>query len=259
MVRRGSVALIARLLCVGLVASACTGDTIVVPQSDEPFLYLVLNERSLDRAATVDGRAGQYALLLTTGAATEAPRYRSAERFEMRRVSDGAPFAWRSNPTDNPEVGSYPGINLDRWNFYLPDAATAEGLGATSLRPGESYNLAITTRGVTIRGQVTIPDAFSASLVQQGERRLVVWPRVRGAAGYRIEFRAENRSEGDELSVRADTAYAIPAAVRGGGTVHIKALDPNLYRYITEGQTARAGIDGGYGVFGAVSVASIRL
>ncbi|MDQ3522644.1 MAG: hypothetical protein M3434_09965, partial [Gemmatimonadota bacterium] len=97
------------------------------------------------------------------------------------------------------------------------------------------------------------PDAFTASLVQQGDRQIGVWPRVRGAAGYRIELQAANPAERDELSVRADTAYAIPTDLRGGGTVRIEALDPNLYRYITGGQTARAGIDGGYGVFGAVS------
>lgn len=247
------------LLCAGVLASACAGDPIVVADNPEPFLYLVLNERSLDRAASNGGRAGQHALLLTTGAATESPKYRSAERFEMWRVSDGAPFAWRSNRVDYPEVGSYPGVRLDAWNFYLPDTATAEGLGVGGFRPGESYELRVTTHGVTISGRASIPDAFTASVVQQGERRLVVWPRVRGAAGYRIEFRAENRSEGDELSVRADTAYAIPAAVRGGGTVRIEALDPNLYWYITEGQTARAGIDNGFGVFGAVSIAVVRL
>jgi hypothetical protein len=202
----------------------------------------VLNERSVDRSSP-SGRVGQHALLLTTGPATGSPRYRTADRFEMRRASDGAGFAWRQEKVPNEEPGSFPGVSLDYWNFHLPAAGGAQ-LGAAAVAPGESFELLIETGGEVIRGRVTVPDEFTAS---------AVWPRVTGAAGYRIEL-----SNGDVV-VQPDTSYVIPADLLGGGTLDIEALDPNLFEYVADDRTARAGIDRGYGVFGAMTAARLEL
>jgi hypothetical protein len=246
----GATRALAALLAGSVAVSGCQGDEILAPMSEEPFLYLVLNERSVDRSS-VEGQVGQHALLLTTGVATEPPHYRLAERFEMRRASDGTSFAWRSQRTPHGEVGSYPGVALDFWNFHLPDTA-AVGLGAEDLQPGGTYELWIETQGEVIRGRATIPAEFTASVVERGDgRRIAVWPRVSGAAGYRVEL-----SNGDVL-VQSDTSYVIPGEVLKGGAIEIDALDPNLFRYLAEGQTARAGIDDGYGVFGAIT--TVRL
>lgn len=242
---------LAALLAASVGLSGCQGDEILVPISDEPFLYLVLNEKSIDRGSP-EGRVGQHALLLTPGPATESPRYRLAERFEMRRVSDGAGFAWRKERVPHEEVGSYPGVALERWNFHLPDTTSGPRLGAEALEPGETYELWIETRGEVIHGRVTIPGEFTASTIERNGRRVAVWPQVPGAAGYRIEL-----SNGDVL-VQPDTSYVIPEEVLSGGAIDIEALDPNLFLYMAEDRTARAGIDTGYGVFGAITVARLE-
>jgi hypothetical protein len=238
------IAALAALLALG----GCEGSEIVVPTSDQPFLYLVLNEKSIDRS-TPSGRVGQHALLLTAGAATEPPRYRTAERFEMRGASDGAAFAWRKERVPNEEPGSFPGVSLDFWNFHLPDAGQ---LGASALKPGETYELLVETGGEVIRGRVTVPAQFAAATVERNGRRVAVWPRVAGAAGYRVEL-----SDG-RIAVQTDTSYVIPDEVLGGGAVEIEALDPNLFTYVAENRTARAGVDNGYGVFGAITAARLE-
>lgn len=249
MVRRiGRRTALAALLLAGMGLSGCDGSEIVVPTSEEPFLYLVLNGRTVDRS-TPAGRVGQHALLLTTGAATESPRYRTAELFEMRRASDGAGFAWRKEKVPNEDPGSFPGVSLAFWNFHLPGDA---GLGADALAPGESYELLIESGGEVIRGRVTIPAEFTASSFERDGRRIAVWPRVAGAAGYRIEA-----SDG-KVVVQRDTSYVIPDEVLGAGALEIEALDLNLFTYVADNRTARAGIDRGYGVFGAMTAARIE-
>lgn len=228
----------------------CGGDPVVVPESGEPFLYLVLNERTPDRN-TVDRRAGQHALLLTAGSPAAPAEYRGAERFELRRAADGARFAWQALGVRGP-VDSYPAAPLDRPNFTLPDSAAGPLLGAAALEPGATYELQVETAGRSMRGRVTLPDRFVVSRTERAGRSTAVWPRVRGAAGYRIEI------EGAPVQIQTDTAFTLPADVPGG-RVRVSALDPALFSYLTEPRTERAGIEGGYGVFGAVSTATLEL
>lgn len=251
---RDRVLHLVRLACLAAVAGAglpgCSGDPIVVPDSREPFLYLVLNERTPDRN-TVDRRMGQHALLLTAGSPVAPAEYRGAERFEMRRVSDGARFAWEARGMEGP-VPSYPAAPLDRPNFSLPDSAPGPLLGADALEPGETYELRIETEGRTVGGRVTIPESFQVSLVEGGGRRTAVWPRVEGADGYRIEI------EDSPVQVQTDTAFVLPARVPGG-RVRVSALDPALFRYLTDPRAGRAGVENAYGVLGATSSAELEL
>lgn len=240
----------AAVLVAAALASACSGDAIVVPVSEEPFLYLVLNERSVDRSSPA-GHVGQHALLLTSGSPAQPAHYRRAERFEMRRASDGAAFAWQVRPLTG-DVGSFPSVSLDHPNLSLP-AAAPPALGADDIVPGETYELRVETGGRVIQGRVTVPARFAATVAERDGRRVAVWPRVPGAAGYRI-------TPGDgPLRIQADTAFPVPDGLPGGSALRIDALDPGLFTYLTDDRTGRAGIDAGYGVFGALTSATLRL
>ncbi|HEY8469722.1 MAG TPA: hypothetical protein VIL18_08770 [Longimicrobiales bacterium] len=228
----------------GLVALTvgCRADDIVVPESDEPFLFLVLNWRTLSNYDLET--FSQHALLITAGSPDESPRYRSAQRFEMRRASDGALFDWRAHTRLYPEAsGSIDFIELNWANYYLPQESSGNGLAYRDLEPGETYELEIETEGVVLRGRATIPESFTVSILVQDGRRIAVWPRVRGAGGYIV---------GVEGELQPDTTYVIPADVPAGALLQVRALDENLYRYLADDRVGRSGIDRGYGVFGAV-------
>lgn len=68
-------------------------------------------------------------------------------------------------------------------NYHLPDASGSYGLGADGSRPGETCTLEIDTEGVTLRGEVTVPEDLTVSVVVRDGRRVAEWPRVDGAAG----------------------------------------------------------------------------
>lgn len=227
--------------------AACAGDSVVVPASDAPFLYLVLNQQSISNYDSIF-EPHQLALLLTTGPTLEPSSYRAATRFDMRRMSDGVRFDWRVYPNLTVEPGTSTSVQLLYANYHLPDSSGLEPLGADSLLPGETYTLEIDTEGVTIHGQVIIPEDFTVSLKVRDGERIAYWPRVRGAVGYFVGAYPYARE------LQTDTSYAIPADAPGGHPLNVTAVDPNLYRYITDDKVGRAGIDRGFGVFGAISI-----
>lgn len=244
MVRRGK--LYPWLLLAPFIASlwACGDGDVVLPRVDEPFLYLVLNERTRD--AAISGTEGQHALLMTVESVLESPVFRSASRFDLREASDTVPFGWHQYEVAGLTVGSYPALSIKGWNFFLADSVAVGRRPAGDLEPGRSYSLTIETGGVTIRGTTVIPDTFSVDAIEGDGVRRLVWPSVSGAGGYRIE--AENR----EVRLQEDTVWAVPDDLRLPD-VTVVALDSNLFRYSVESQLPRAGIDAGLGVFGAIS------
>ncbi len=237
------------LFAMTVLVGACNEGDVLVPQSDEPFLYLVLNQIATSFYQPLEW-SGQQALLLTSGSPLEPPHYRTAERFEMRRASDGARFDWRTHRGLIDEPGTLSGFQMLYANYYLPQTASADGLGKEDLQPGETYELFIQTEGVVIRGTVTIPEAFSATVLNLDGQRTVVWPRVRGAAGYSVSL-----STG-QIELQTDTVFALPA---DANSIVIRALDPHLYRYTVDDRVGRAGIDNGFGVFGAMSLAQLQI
>lgn len=240
---RGRVRLLAALLACAVGVAACEVGEAVVPRSEEPLLYLVLGQRT-----TAGPAQGQYAFLLTAGTALES-EYRAAQAFEMTRRSDGARFAWQALPkSGRAPVDASGGALLDA-NYYLPDVGGPDGAGALEMRPGETYDLRIETHGVVIQGAVTVPDSFEVRV----DGRTVAWPRVRGAAGYSVEVRGRTAP-----AVQADTQLVLPSGTSPGALVVVKALDPQLHAYQLDPQAERSGIDRGYGVFGALTTASIR-
>lgn len=238
-------------LTVALLSGACAWDEPLVPASEEPFVYLVLNLRPVSRYDS-SWEPRQLALLLTVGSPLEAMEYRSAQRFEMRRASDGARFDWRAYPILESTTGLEEKFDLGYANYYLPDSATVAGLGAADLRSGETYELEIETEGVVIRGRVMIPAAFNATVEVRDGKRIVSWPHVAGAGGYIVGAYPYSRE------AQRDTFYVVPAD-SPPGHLGIVAVDPNLYRFMTDENLGRSGIDAGFGVIGAISSTSVQL
>ncbi|MDP9347857.1 MAG: hypothetical protein M3P24_01725 [Gemmatimonadota bacterium] len=247
--RRGAWRRLLGVSAAGALLMGCAGDAVLVPKSEEPFLYLVLNQRTPNEHMNL---VGQFAFLLTSGSPAEPPRFRCAERFRMRRASDGAEFGWRGIQCSG-ETGGYPGVSFNDANYFLPDTATAQGLGAQSLRPGEAYEIQIETGGRVLRGRAGIPAPFTVSLGERDGRRVLAWPKVAGAAGYQIKL------PDDELVTQPDTSYTLPSEASRGSRIEVRALDANLWEYANNARVARAGIDTGYGLFGAITTARLTL
>lgn len=243
----GRAELVAALAALALALSAAgCGEEIVFPDDRKPFVYLVLNH-----TVGLTGEPIQPAVLLTIWSA-DSVSYLTAERFEMRRASDDALFDWRnaSIVTTNPtfDLGQPP--RPSRANYLLASDATEgffedtteRGLRHEDLQPGATYELLVDTGEEVIRGRATIPDTFRFSF--PGGRR-IVWPRVEGAKGYRVEL-----TDDDVFFVR-DTSFTVPEDVTSG-RVFVHALGPHVFDYLTDDRRRRAGIDAGSGVFGAI-------
>lgn len=236
---RAALTGVAILALAGVVGSACSSD-IVFPEQRDPFVYLVLNQ-----TVGLTGEPRQPAFLLTIVRA-DSVVHRGAERFEMRRLSDGARFDWDKNTLFGPphfDHGSLP--RMQDANWLLADSATGEGLGYPSVAPGYTYELVIESHGAAIRGTTTVPDTFSIAVATRNGHRVAVWPTVDGAAGYAVNA----VGDGESLTFQTDTTYRLsPEAT----ALEVKAVDPNAFRYATDEDARRAGIEGGLGVFGAV-------
>jgi len=228
-----------------LLAAGCEDPQL--PVRDEPLIYVVLNQR-----AQAGSPPGQYGFVLETGSIAE-PRYRDADRFTMQRQRDGKPFLWRPTGRTGPTSGDYAGMGMNLGNYYLPDSPSSDGrLGADSIASGERYELTVETRGQVLRGAVTVPGTavLSAAAVPGGTR--VSWPRVAGAGGYSVEARGLTTA-----ALQSDTAFVFSRQGSSPVTVTVKALDPQLFAFQTDERLERAGLEQGYGVFGAITTASI--
>jgi len=234
-----------------LTLAGCGAGDPLTPASPEPFLYLVLS--TARPAALPQPDSLLSAVLMTTGTPLRS-EYRTAEQFAMRRVSDGASFAWSARGLTGPAPATYQFVTLaGAGNYLLADTAGAAGLGRQDLAPGETYTLRIDTDGRTVEGRVTVPGRPVPSLVRRGDRTFAVWPRTAGAAAYLVDGETEGRG----AVVLTDTAYVLLYDRRDGTpanpAVRVTALDANLFRYMSDSTLERAGLTGGYGVFGAVS------
>lgn len=246
-----SVRVTAVVSAMALILGSCGPSELTVPTSDEPFLHLVIAP-DLRFSWGPDAEQGQYAVLLTTGSPLAAD-CRTAERFEMRRAHDGAPFAWQGYGNC---IQVRAGEGVGAWNnanYYLPESAPGDSLGASDLEPGEWYEIEIETQGRLIRGRTIIPAGFSLTVEVRDGRRYLTWPRVTGAAGYKVTFIDR---DGSENWIQTDTLHAIPAGAR---QAYVTAYDANLFEYARDDQSGRAGIDAGFGVFGAMKTEEISV
>lgn len=227
------------LVCWLVVGPACDNDP-VFPENRRPFVYLILNQ-----TVELNGEPVQPAFLLTIVRA-DSVVYRGAERFEMRRLSDGALFDWTSERADVSLDFGIAGPRMQSANWLLADSATSAGLGQPSLEPGETYELVVETGSEVIRGKTTIPDTFSVSVLERDGQRVAVWPTVDGAVAYSVDAVGVDEPFYD---FQPDTTYELDAAATA---VSVRAVGPHAFRYATDEDARRAGIEGGLGVFGAI-------
>lgn len=253
-----AAALIAAL---SLVAVAC-GTGVFEPAGPDPLVYVVLNQ-----TITVDGQTVQRAFLLD--ADSVLPPYRGASRFEITRTSDGSTFPWRDRGLEgqSPFVGANRRVApLERGNFELVSPSESGGAIA-ALTPTATYRLRIETGGRTVTGSTTLPARFEATVRDSSGRRVLDWPPVAGAAGYRLSFPLDSipvlrqAEAGELLDVRTETEVPLPDFLPDGLEIHVRALDANLLRALEGEDVQRSGfgLQGGRGVFGAVSRDSVTL
>lgn len=249
----------AALAAACLVAAAACASPLFEPARDGPLVYLVLGQ-----TVAADGGSVQRAFLLESDSVL--PRYRSAERFEVERISDGATFGWRDRDLrgGSPLRPSQTAVPVEKGNFQLVLPPGAGG-PADVLRPGE-YRLHIETGGVTVTGTATLPAPFALTLRDSAGRRVLAWPRVRGAASYQVEadsLAVDARAAAGDLfsALHRDTAVVLPRALPPGTVLRVDALDANVTRALEGGRLDRAaaGLEGAVGLFGGLSEASITL
>lgn len=248
------------LAAAALTTAACGGD-VFEPTGPEPLVYVVLNQTTIEEESPV-----QRAFLLD--ADSVLPPYRSADRFEMTRMSDGTTFEWRDRGFEGGSPFEPGGrtVPLAEGNFELV-SGTGSGGGVAALVPGVTYTLRIETEGVAVEGSATIPKSFEAALEDSGGRRILSWPHVEGAAGYALIIPTEGlevlqQIEVRELgAVRRDTSVVLPDFLPEETEIHVRAMDENLTRGVEGELVGRgsSGIEGGRGVFGALSVATVTL
>ena len=245
-----------------LVCAGCAGDRLVLPESDEIVISVVLVPNAAS-PANQDLRA----FLIRAGTPIRSP-YLVADRFEMRRLSDGALFDWRPvapefdlPPADSTAVGGSFIIPLNG-NYLLPRVGLAGRLGRQDLAAGETYTLVVEVQGRNIIGQVTIPGV--PTLVRTPDLAngdSVVWRRVDGAEGYSVT----TPDFYPLFGFTKDTVFQFDSRIQAGqartGTV-VRAYEPQLFAYVqnfrfTNSRVGRAGIVGGLGVFGAYNSDSL--
>jgi hypothetical protein len=237
--------------------SACAKDSTLTPVSDAPFVFVVLTSSQAPIGGPSQPDSSIMGLLLTVGSPISSP-FRRAERFEMRRASDGALFGWAERtPSSNLGGADFRGIDASDGNYLLNRTTTASGLGSDSIRPLESYTLTIDTQGSQITGVTTVPAIPQPRVVVEGSRRFIVWGRVSGAAGY-IQgpsgFFQGFLTPDTLVEIRSDAQFQPPSFQFG-----VIALDTNAFRYLSDTTRASAGLVGGLGLFGAASAASITV
>jgi hypothetical protein len=249
-----------RLLCVAAIfASSACASLVDVPARDRPFVYLLLSPAPVTRREDV-ADSMPWALVASTVTPIEA-RYRTVERFRLRRVADNASFVWTTIPMTGRAGNSY-GIVIDggaNANVVLHAAGDSGALGWRSLSGGSTYALDVLSEGTSITGMATIPARPILQLTEQGTAHIVRWTRSAGAAGYFVE------TLGEEGAGRfsSDTAFRWCEREIFGSpaprTLRVVALDQNAYWYFTDSTAAGIGLSGALGLFGGANEARLTL
>src|SRR5215475_11112004 len=102
-----------------LIVAACASDSFVTPVSSELFFCAVVGPPWGTVVSPTPSDTALYAFLLEAGTPLEAP-YVTADRFEMRRVPDGALLDWRPNTPAKPQINLTRGAPTEDGNYVLP-------------------------------------------------------------------------------------------------------------------------------------------
>jgi hypothetical protein len=243
-------------LCLGaaFMAAACDA-TGPLPNYDEtPSVALLITPEPVSRFIGEAADSGLRATIVTTGTPVRSP-YLRADRFEMRRLPDGARFAWRYVEPPAKAVGVV--FSLISGNYFLPRRADPTGLGSDSITPGTVYELLAEAGPHRVAGRTRVPAAVEFVRAPSDGDSIVRWRHSAGAATYSFEFSGfvqEVRSIGDTaLVVRRASPGAPPTVIR------VFAFDSNYAAFRSDFRAGRAGISGGWGVFGSFTWADTEL
>ena len=238
-----------------LIASACHMGERLLGHTNEPAVYMILSlPDSLD--ATTD--SALYALLVTATSPLEA-EYRGADRIGLMRVSDGASYAWRQLPRSGAVPLGRGGVALpDDGNLALLWTSSSDGGGRESLMLGETYQLHVESNGRLITGSASMPGPVAVSILA-GDGT-VYWNRAPHGVAYFVIVDTDDPG----AIVTTDTSYTLlfnrPLSQRPSPElVRVIAMDANLTRYFTDTSVTRSGVQGAFGVFGALSRAAVPI
>jgi hypothetical protein len=230
-----------------------------VPEFDEtPAITILITPEVLPPISTVvPPDSGLHATLVTTGTPFRSP-YLHADRFEMRRLSDGALFAWRFVEPPLDAIGVFPPAF---GNYFLPRQPDATGLGSDSIARGGVYELVVEAGRHRIVGRTRVPGPVEFVREPADGDSIVRWRRAAGAARYDL-----GGVYFGPLRRIADTAFvvhrsrAIPGEPAPPPTViRVFALDSNYAVFRSDFRASQAGITGGWGLFGSVTWADTEL
>ena len=237
-----------------LIMAACTGDPFVTPVSSELFFCALIDPPWGKVVAPTKSDTALYAFVLEAGTPINSP-YVTADRFEMRRVSDGALLDWRPNTPAKSYVRLTRELLTEDGNYVLPLHGAAGRLGRIDLMPGDQYELFVDVGAVAIRGTASVPAVPQAAFETNGALPVLSWKPVPGVGGYSVTTQ-------DFLPIFAftrDTVFHFDGPIEnisGFGTI-VRAYEPQLFSYLADPHVGRVGITGALGVFGAYS--SFRL
>lgn len=229
------------VLAISPILAGCETSGIVVPDSEEPFVYIVLDPIVADRVVSSDRT--QYAVVLTTRTPLQSP-CRSVQRFAMHASGHAVPFGWRIAG----ECFNGPSSVLDQFTdacCSLPEMVGVDSLGAVDLERGKTYTIEIETEGRVVRGRATIPADFQVTLIERNGQRWLAWPQVAGAGGYQVHV------TGSATRLVSDTTVLVEPS--GSVTGWVSAFDDNLFQYVSDEELTSSGVEGAFGVFGAVT------
>ncbi|MFB6271779.1 MAG: DUF4249 family protein, partial [Salinibacter sp.] len=181
------------------------------------------------------------------------------------RAADERPIQYVQDATvriGGQALSVVPEDSINRYGYrpLTPPGQRSANYVADSLpiRPGKTYRLRVTTEEHTVTGKVCVPGAFTGVV----DSMTVRWHPSQGAQLYKVRVRryAEYDVAWEFVTTTRDTsATIVPEAVRynasfepGPHEVIITAADSNLVRY-RKATVRRAGIEGGFGFFGAIT------
>jgi len=244
----------AALACVG-----CDAAGPMPPFDEAPTIAVLITPGPPPPAfgfGSAPADSGLFGHLLVTGTPVRSP-YLRADRFEMRRLSDGARFAWRAI---DPPREAVPTAGPDQvGNYFLPRSANAAGLGSDSIAEGEQYELVAEAGQHRIVGRTRVPAKVEFVREPTDGDSIVRWRRTAGAAAYLINLFPLLKPIDDTLIVIRLPPPVPGAPPRPSILIRVFALDSNYAAFAADVRAERAGVTGAWGVFGSFSWADTEL
>jgi hypothetical protein len=248
------------LLWAGLTGGGCDAAGPMPPFDETPSIAVLITPGPPPPSfgfGSPQADSGLYGHLLVTGTPVRSP-YLRAERFEMRRLSDGALFAWRAV---DPPRDALPTLGPDETgNYFLPRAGSAAGLGSESITEGEQYELVAEAGQHHITGRTRVPGKVEFVRTATDGDTIIRWRRTPGAAAYLINLFPILMKAADDTLIVFHRSPPPPGAPPPEPLVfRVFALDSSYAAFAGDVRVDRAGVTGAWGVFGSFSWADTVL